>query len=490
MAEGHRRDDVDAGTPPPSSTVDALLKEVARSPSVRALPVAGQVVGGKYRIERLLGKGGMGAVFAAHHELLQQSVALKVMLAEAADSDQAGVRFLNEARAAARIEGDHVARVLDVGLLPDGAPYIAMELLDGSDLAHLIAARGPLPGPEAVDYVLQALQALAQAHALGIVHRDLKPANLFLARRRDGSQVVKVLDFGISKAIDPLSGMSPSTLTRSSSLLGSPLYMAPEQLRSAKKVDQRADVWAVGVILFELLAGRPPFDGQTLAEVFAAILERQPAALRTFRPDLPAGLEAIVMRCLAREPSQRFANVGELASSLGEFAPAHARPLVERVVRAAPGGGASSPAPAHAEAAASSPPRPGSLSASAAPWSSTNGVARRHRRGPWLAVAGAIALGGAAGSFGVARWVTAHRHPYEPQRAPASSVAPVDPSPVLTAIAQTPSTLDAQREAGAAPQPAASSISPAVIRARPPAVQRPRATTPAAATHDPFDTPR
>jgi serine/threonine-protein kinase len=337
MERGDRPDGSETGVPV-SETVDGLLREVARSPPVRALPRPGQVLAGKYRVERLLGRGGMGAVFAAHHELLQQSVALKVMLADPADSRQSVPRFLNEARAAARIEGEHVARVLDVGQLDDGSPYIAMELLEGSDLAHLLATRGSLPADEAIEYVLQALQALAQAHALGIVHRDLKPANLFLARRRDGTEVVKVLDFGISKVIDP--GASPGILTGSSSLLGSPLYMAPEQLRHAKTVDPRADIWAIGVILFELLAGRPPFDGKTLAEVFAAILERPPAALRTVRPDLPAGLEAIITRCLAREPSDRFSDVAELAQALGAFAPPHAQSWVQRVSRLLPRAGA------------------------------------------------------------------------------------------------------------------------------------------------------
>src|SRR5215472_2516753 len=201
------------------------------------LPNVGDVVAGKYRIERLLARGGMGAVFEAYHELLQQRVALKVMLREYTDSDRGVTRFLNEARAASRIEGEHVARVLDLGQLEDGSPFIALELLSGSDLQDVLISRGQLPVAEAVDYVLQALEAIAQAHALGIVHRDLKPGNLFLASTRSGAQVVKVLDFGISKFVKPIEGMQANELATSASLLGSPAYIAPERLRGGKTID-------------------------------------------------------------------------------------------------------------------------------------------------------------------------------------------------------------------------------------------------------------
>jgi len=313
---------------PPSPSADALLQAVGNAKTVRALPSPGQVVAGKYRIERLLGQGGMGAVFVAKHELLHQPVALKVMLGDTDDSGQSRLRFLNEARAAAKIEGEHVARVFDVGESSDGSLFIAMELLEGSDLSQLLAARGSLPVSEVVDYVAQALHALAQAHALGIVHRDLKPANLFLARRRDATQVVKVLDFGISKAMEPVAGMSPSTLT--GSVLGTPFYMAPEQVRDGRTVDARTDIWAIGVILFELLAGRRPFDGRTVAEVFASILERTPPALREIREDLPEALTAIVMRCLAKDARERFASVEELGKALVPFAPTSS---IERVIQ-------------------------------------------------------------------------------------------------------------------------------------------------------------
>ena len=288
------------------------------APEQTALPSIGATLAGKYRIDRLIGKGGMGAVFAAHHELLGQHVALKLLL----DADREPVsvaRFLNEGRAAARIPSEHIARVLDVGILDDRRPFIVMEYLEGKDLSQVLEERGPLGPMDAVDYVLQAIEALAQAHALGILHRDLKPSNLFLAERHDGTRVVKVLDFGISKAIGLAAAAESAIVTQG--LIGSPGYMSPEQVRSSKTVDARSDMWSLGVILYELLSGAMPFDGENVGEILAAILERPPAPLSARRPDLPAGLIGVVMRCLAREPSRRFADLADLADALLPFAP-------------------------------------------------------------------------------------------------------------------------------------------------------------------------
>ncbi len=213
------------------------------------LPKPGDLIAGKFRIERMIGRGGMGAVFSAQHEMLGQRVAIKMLLASVASNREVVARFLNEARLAARIEGEHVARVTDVATLDDGRPYMVIEYLEGSDLGQVLEACGPLPVPEAVDYVLQALEALAQAHAQGMVHRDFKPSNLFLARRSDGTTLVKVLDFGIAKAARPLALEENQSLTKSNSMLGSPQYMAPEQLRNAKNVDAQTDIWAVGLTL-------------------------------------------------------------------------------------------------------------------------------------------------------------------------------------------------------------------------------------------------
>ena len=207
---------------------------------------AGALVAGKYRIERPLGQGGMGYVVLARHVQLDQPVALKFMHAwRASESPKGAARFLDEARAAARIHSDHVARVSDTGTLEDGSPYMVMEYLEGKDLEALLQERRRLPVPLAVAYAMQASEGLGEAHAAGIIHRDLKPANLFLARQTDGSVRLKLLDFGISKMAGVSSGSSEIREVNSS-MCGSPLYMAPEQMRSSGDADQRADIWAHG----------------------------------------------------------------------------------------------------------------------------------------------------------------------------------------------------------------------------------------------------
>jgi serine/threonine protein kinase len=294
------------------------------------LPEPGDLIAGKYRVERLLGKGGMGAVFAAQHELLQQRVAVKLLLTELAGGAESVSRFLNEARAAARIQNENVARVMDVGTQENGLPYIVMEYLEGSDLSQVLEQRGSVSVTDAVDYVLQALEAIAQAHVLGIVHRDLKPANLFLARRQDQSVMVKVLDFGISKATNPLSGGS-GAMTSTKALLGSPYYMSPEQLRSSKNVDARADIWSIGVILYELVTGSLPFVGENLGELFAAILEQEAPPIRAKRPDVSPEFDQVVLHCLQRKAEHRFANVAELATALAPFSPVRGAYSLQRI---------------------------------------------------------------------------------------------------------------------------------------------------------------
>jgi len=280
-------------------------------------PQEGELFAGKFRIERLLGQGGMGAVYLALHEGLRQRVAIKVLLGEIADSAEAVTRFKNEAQAAAGIQNDHVVRVTDVGETDQGLPYMIMEYLEGHDLAQLLEQRSTLPPAEAVDYVLQALEAIHQAHEARIVHRDLKPSNLFLARRADGSMVVKVLDFGISKVQSEQNG----ALTSTRSMLGSPLYMSPEQLRSSKTVDSRSDIWALGVILYELLTGTVPYVGEGLGELFAAILEQDPVPVRERNAAVDPGLEQVVMRCLRKKKEERWSSVAELAAALAPYAP-------------------------------------------------------------------------------------------------------------------------------------------------------------------------
>jgi serine/threonine-protein kinase len=293
----------------------------------------GDVVAGKYVIERVLGIGGMGAVVAATHQQLGGRVALKFLLPELATHEVVVRRFLKEARAASQITSEHVARVTDVATLDSGAPYLVMEYLEGRDLSSELAARGPLPVAEAVDYVLQALQAVAEAHAKGVVHRDLKPSNLFLTRRADGTPLVKVLDFGIAKAVFETGDgrRSRDTLTGASGFLGSPLYMSPEQIRNARQVDARADIWAIGVILHELLTGRFPFEAESTTALLAVILTEPPVRLRQHRPGVPPELERIVSACLEKDRGRRTPSVAELAVRLTPFGTGDARLSLARI---------------------------------------------------------------------------------------------------------------------------------------------------------------
>jgi serine/threonine-protein kinase len=302
-------------------------------------PVApGQILAGKFEVERVLGAGGMGVVVAARHTQLGQRVALKFLLPAACEVPGAVARFLREGKAAARITSEHVARVMDTGVLdgssgPGGAPYLVMEYLEGSDLGALVQARGALPAEEAVEYVLQACEAIVEAHDLGIVHRDLKPANLFLTHRADGSPLVKVLDFGISKVEG--GGSRSELLTSASVLMGSPRYMSPEQMLSAKDVDARTDVWAIGVILYELVCAKPVWHADTMQGLCALIASSPAPSLLASAPKAPAVLDAVVAKCLAKSRDERIASVADLALALEPIAPAGARTSIERILRVA-----------------------------------------------------------------------------------------------------------------------------------------------------------
>jgi len=292
----------------------------------------GQILAGKYRVEAVLGEGGMGVVVAAWHEELEKRVAMKFLRREMAERSDAAERFRREARAAVRIQSEHVARVLDVGTMEEGVPYMVMEFLEGHDLSDELSQRGQLPVEEAVDYVLQASEAIAEAHASGIVHRDLKPANLFLTRRADGTRLVKVLDFGISKSLVGTS-MSELSLTRTASMIGSPLYMSPEQMKSAKTVDTRTDIWAIGAILYEMLAAQPPYQADSMPELCAKLLDESPPPMSSFRNDVPAELEEALFRCLEKDRTRRWATVADLAQALVEFGPLESRIHATRASR-------------------------------------------------------------------------------------------------------------------------------------------------------------
>jgi serine/threonine-protein kinase len=291
----------------------------------------GQILAGKYRVERVLGVGGMGVVVAAHHIGLDEKVAIKFLLPEMLSNAEAVNRFAREARNAVKIKGEHMARVFDVGTLETGAPYMVMEFLEGGDLHAWLKQRGPLPVEEAVDFVLQTCEVIAEAHSLGIIHRDLKPANLFCVRRADGRLSIKVLDFGISK-VTRLGGSLPNLgMTSTGALMGSPFYMSPEQMESSNTVDTRTDIWALGIIIQELVTGKVPFPGATMPEVSIKVASRPPPPLREFRPDAPEGLQVVVSRCLEKDRERRYRNVAELATDLLPFAPKRAKASVERI---------------------------------------------------------------------------------------------------------------------------------------------------------------
>ncbi|MCL2447430.1 MAG: serine/threonine protein kinase [Polyangiaceae bacterium] len=290
---------------------------------------AGQLVAGKFRVERVLGAGGMGIVVAATHIELDRRVALKFLQPAALDQPSLVKRFAREARAAARLTSEHVARVLDVGALDDGAPYIVMEYLEGEDLARVIAARAPLTPVEVADDIVQVCDAVAEAHSHGIVHRDLKPANLFVTKRANGDPILKVLDFGISKFERP----GDLNVTTGSKLLGSPVYMSPEQLWSPAEVDARSDIWSLGVILYEMLTGRPPFSAVRAPELVAAILHKPPEPMGQEGARVPPELQAAIYRCLEKDPARRFANVARFADVLAVFGSDESRHIASHIRR-------------------------------------------------------------------------------------------------------------------------------------------------------------
>jgi serine/threonine-protein kinase len=297
-------------------------------------PLPGEVLDGKYRIEKLLGEGGMGAVAKATHLLRQAPVALKFMSPAVMAVGGAVERFVNEGVAASRIDSDHVVKVFDVGRMPHGAPYLVMEYLDGCDLAQLLARDGGVIEPHrAVHFTLQILRALQTAHASGIVHRDMKPSNCFVTEKDGEQDFVKLVDFGISKVrTDDSEGRAPQ-LTRTNSALGTPLYMSPEQARSPRDVDHRTDLYSVGAILYEMLSGRTPYTAETgeYTEILFKIFTAEPEPLGGLRPDLPEALCAVVHRALVRDRDVRFGSAQEMADALSPFADERSAQILARL---------------------------------------------------------------------------------------------------------------------------------------------------------------
>jgi serine/threonine protein kinase len=313
----------------------SLIARTDSAPVVESQPFVlpfcpGDIIADKYEVVGVLGAGGVAYVISALHLELGEMVALKFLRPESLIHDEVVARFASEARAVARIKSEHVAHVFDVGAMPDGAPFIVMEYLEGKDLAVVLSERGRLPAKLAVDYVLQACEALACAHAGGIVHRDIKPENLFLTQAAGSVEVVKVLDFGISKSA--LAAAEPGGRRRANTMLpmGTPGYMSPEQIRDSGKVDARTDIWALGCVLSELLTGTSAFDAPTLPQLTASILEREPIPLRRLLPEAPPALEALIQKCLDKDADRRFQDVAELAVALYPFGPRRARVSAER----------------------------------------------------------------------------------------------------------------------------------------------------------------
>jgi len=274
----------------------------------------GTVIDDKYALERLIGEGGMGVVFEAKHLRLRQRLAIKVLRPDLPDLDRVVERFEREARAAAQLQSIHAARVFDVDTLPNGLPYIVMEYLEGRDLDAELGQTGPMKVRDAIDIAIQVADAMGEAHRAGIVHRDLKPSNLFLCRKdEDARPVVKVLDFGISKSTSERAQLTPHE-----AYFGTPHYAAPEQLRAAGTADARSDIWSLGIIMFELLTGRTPFQGSPTSVIAQVVSEPIPWPLR-YRPDLPRALARVVIRALQRDPRRRYQTMEDFARALAPF---------------------------------------------------------------------------------------------------------------------------------------------------------------------------
>jgi tRNA A-37 threonylcarbamoyl transferase component Bud32 len=408
----------------PAGGVAPTINDAGGAVPSDGLPKPGDVVGGKYEVEWVIGAGGMGVVLAAQHRLLKQRVAIKFPVPELRYAPQGRERLLREARACARLRSEHAVRLLDVDTLEDGSPYVVMEYLLGRTLAARLREHGPMASAEAVDVVVQACEALQEAHAAGIVHRDLKPSNLFETNRFDGSPMVKVLDFGIAKA---RLGASQKALTGTFGVLGSPGYMSPEQIRSTRDVDARADIWALGVTLHELATGELPGSARVH----------------------PNGLDRVVRRCLEHDPSKRFATAAQLASALAPFGGPTARAIAERL----------------AQPHSSVPPR-------------------RRRQRPVLALslaAGVVAAGVAASAAWLVRGHIASPEPTALAQAP-DAPAKMSTAPPAATVAPLPTpavSLAPESDWTPVPTPSASAVASAraPVSTRPP--QRPRPAVPA-----------
>ncbi len=420
----------------------------------------GRTAAGKYKLVRLLGEGGMGAVYEAQHSVVGRRFAIKFLHPELAGNTEIVARFQREAQAAGSLENENIAAVVDAGTADDGAPYLVMEYLEGEDLAHLLVRTGPLPAPRAAYIMIQACRGLAAAHERDIIHRDLKPENLFVCKRNDGSDLVKVLDFGIAKLHV---GGSGTGLTHTGATMGTPFYMSLEQARGAKEVDHRSDIYSLGVILYEILSGAKPHPGESYNEILYHVISNEPTPLDSVRVGLPAGLATVAHKAMAREAGDRYASVVDFMEALIPFAGRAVTPLRTSV-------GATAPSPvsipklvARTVALPSTPEPPEAKPADTV-------LGGRSRLVLLAGVAAILVL-----LAGVLAWVAFGGRP-EPKVAPPAPV--VVPAPVAPVVAPPPS------PAPAAVAPPAAQVESPPVRPpeRPPGQRQPK--RPAAVSGD------
>jgi serine/threonine protein kinase len=434
----------------------------------------GTVLLGKYRVDEVLGTGGMGKVLRASHLYLQQSYAIKVLLPQMADSASTVSRFLREAQATVALKSEHIAKVWDVGTMPGSSdtpptPFIVMEYLDGNDLNQVLRHHGPQTPPVVCELMLQACEGLAEAHAMGIVHRDIKPSNLFITRRSDGTMLLKILDFGISKT-----PVGVTELTGTQTVLGTPTYMAPEQMKTSKGAEARSDIWSLGVVMYQLITGRPPFSGESYAELVLKVNSDLPAPIMV---PLPPGLGEVIMRCLEKDPKDRPQNVGELARQLAPYssdpisaAQSSARSTRILQQRTAQKGVQGSPLAASGGRATPMPIQPAQLTPRSWPPTSSGSslsqgkgqVTHKVRSGRgWLiaGVAGLVVLAG-AGGFVASRMMTGDAPVAASSAVPPPPVTPEPPAPIAPPPPP-PATAETNAAAGVTtPPPAVPALPP------------------------------